>query len=94
MIRTAESVVLTLWPPGPDERKTSMRISFSGISMWSVCSTTGSTSTPANDVCRRPWLSNGEIRTRRWVPCSIDSVPYVYGALTAKVADLMPASSA
>ena len=31
VIRTAESVVLTLWPPGPDERKTSIRRSFSSI---------------------------------------------------------------
>ena len=38
--------------------------------MWSVCSTTGSTSTPAKLVCRRPWLSNGLIRTSRWVPDS------------------------
>ena len=29
-MRTAESVVLTLWPPGPDERNTSMRRSLSG----------------------------------------------------------------
>ena len=28
VIRTAESVVLTLWPPGPLERKTSMRRSL------------------------------------------------------------------
>ena len=28
VIRTAESVVLTLWPPGPEERKTSIRRSF------------------------------------------------------------------
>ena len=31
VIRTAESVVLTLWPPGPEERKTSMRRSFGSI---------------------------------------------------------------
>ena len=36
VIRTAESVVLTDWPPGPEERKTSTRISFSGISISSV----------------------------------------------------------
>ena len=30
-MRTAESVVLTLWPPGPQERKTSMRRSLSSI---------------------------------------------------------------
>ncbi|CAM5683189.1 hypothetical protein SHIRM173S_08041 [Streptomyces hirsutus] len=41
--------------------------------MWSVCSTTGSTSTPANEVWRRPWLSKGEMRTSRWVPCSTDA---------------------
>ena len=62
--------------------------------MWSVVSTTGSTSTSANDVCLRPWLSNGLIRTNRWVPISMDNVPYMYGPLTAKVADLSPASSA
>ena len=49
--------------------------------MWSVCSTTGSTSTPAKLVCRRPWLSNGLIRTSRWVPDSTLSVPYAYGHL-------------
>ena len=75
VMRTAESVVLTALAAGPDERKTSTRISLSGMSMWSACSTTGSTSTPANDVWRRPWLSNGEMRTSRWVPCSTDSVP-------------------
>ena len=31
VIRTAESVVFTLWPPGPLERKTSMRRSLSSI---------------------------------------------------------------
>ena len=38
VIRTAESVVLTDCPPGPDERNTSTRMSFSGMSMWSVWS--------------------------------------------------------
>src|SRR5690348_159202 len=94
VMRTAESVVLTPWPPGPEERYTSTRISSSEMSMSSVCSTTGTTSTAANEVCRRPWLSNGLIRTSRWVPASTESVPYAYGALTANVADLSPASSA
>ena len=40
------------------------------MSISSVCSSTGTTSTAANDVCRRPWLSNGLIRTSRWVPAS------------------------
>ena len=47
-------------------------MSSSGISTWSDCSTTGSTSTPAKLVWRRPWLSNGLIRTSRCVPCSTD----------------------
>ena len=33
VMRTAESVVFTLCPPGPEERNTSMRRSASGISM-------------------------------------------------------------
>jgi hypothetical protein len=70
VILTAESVVLTLWPPGPLDRKTSTLISFSGISMWSVLSMSGMTSTAAKLVWRRPWLSNGLMRTRRWVPAS------------------------
>ena len=93
-MRTAESVVLTDCPPGPDERKTSTLISLSGISMESVCSMSGMTSTAANDVCRRPWLSNGEIRTRRCVPASTDRFPNAYGTLTSNVADFRPASSA
>ncbi len=35
------------------------------MSTWSDCSTTGRTSTPAKEVWRRPWLSKGEMRTRR-----------------------------
>ena len=40
------------------------------MSTWSLASTTGVTSTAANEVCRRAWLSNGLIRTSRWTPCS------------------------
>ena len=75
VMRTAESVVLTDWPPGPLERKTSIFRSFSGISMVSVCSMSGTTSTAAKLVWRRPWLSNGLIRTRRWVPPSTLRLP-------------------
>ena len=71
-----------------------MRISFSSISISSVCSSTGTTSTAAKDVWRRPWLSKGLSRTSRWVPDSTDNVPYAYGAWIANSADLMPASSA
>ncbi len=98
VMRTAESVVLTDCPPGgPDERNTSTLISDSGgISMLSsLCSMSGMTSTAANDVCRRPWLSNGgEMRTSRCVPASTDRCPNAYGAFTSKVADFRPASSA
>ena len=40
VMRTAESVVLTVWPPGPEERKTSMRRSFSSM-VTSTCSASG-----------------------------------------------------
>ena len=53
VMRTAESVVLTDWPPGPEERKTSMRRSFGSIST-STSSASGSTSTPAAEVWMRP----------------------------------------
>ena len=75
VIRTAESVVLTLWPPGPLERKTSTLSSFSGISIESSLSMSGMTSTAAKLVWRRPWLSNGLIRTSRWVPRLDGEVP-------------------
>ncbi len=42
VMRTAESVVLTLWPPGPEERKTSIRRSF-GLTSTSTSSASGST---------------------------------------------------
>ena len=94
VMRTAESVVLTLWPPGPEDRNTSTLISFSGMSMWSVCSMSGMTSTAAKLVWRRPWLSNGLMRTSRCVPASTERLPKAYGTLTSKVADFRPASSA
>ena len=53
VIRTAESVVFTLCPPGPDDRKTSMRRSF-GSTVTSTSSASGSTSTPAAEVWMRP----------------------------------------
>ena len=53
MIRTAESVVLTLWPPGPVERYTSTLSSFSSIST-STSSASGMTATVAVDVWTRP----------------------------------------
>jgi hypothetical protein len=50
VMRTALSVVLTCCPPAPEERKVSMRTSFSGISISIVSSTTGKTQTDAKEV--------------------------------------------
>ena len=53
-MRTAESVVFTLCPPGPEERLTSIRRSFSGSSIASTSSASGRTATVAVDVWIRP----------------------------------------
>ena len=54
VIRTAESVVFTDWPPGPDERKTSIRRSLGSMSTSTVSSASGATKTPAAEVWMRP----------------------------------------
>src|SRR2546429_5871131 len=64
VMRTAESAVLTPWPPGPEDRKTSTRIS-SSRTLTSTSSTSGTTEADAKLVCRRREASNGEIRTSR-----------------------------
>src|ERR1035438_1529316 len=63
-MRTAESVMLTCWPPAPEERKVSMRTSSRSISILISSSTCGKTNTEAKEVCRRAAESNGEMRTR------------------------------
>ena len=68
-MRTAESVVLTLWPPGPLERKTSMRRSLGSI-VTSTSSASGMTHTPAALVWMRPWLSVTGTRCTRCTPPS------------------------
>ena len=73
MTRTAESVVLTPWPPGPEERNTSTRRSASSISGFVVQHRTALTA--ANEACRRLAWFYGEIRTSRWVPVSADTSP-------------------
>ena len=75
VMRTAESVVFTDCPPGPDERKTSMRRSFSSM-LTSTCSASGITSTPAAEVCTRPWLSVTGTRCTRCTPPSNFSSAY------------------
>ena len=69
VMRTAESVVFTLCPPGPDERKTSMRMSLSSI-LTSTSSASGSTATVAADVWMRPWVSVAGTRCTRCTPDS------------------------
>ena len=92
MIRTAESVVFTLCPPGPEERKTSMRSSF-GSTVTSTSSASGSTRTPAAEVWMRPWLSVTGTRCTRCTPPSNFSRAHTpsaeaFGALIATVASL------
>ena len=53
VMRTAESVTLTCWPPAPLERYVSMRRSLSSISMSTSSGSSGQTYTDANDVWRR-----------------------------------------
>ena len=72
--RTAESVVLTDWPPGPVERYTSTRTSLG--SMWiSTSSTSGSTATVAVEVWMRPVDSVTGTRCTRCTPDSYLSAP-------------------
>src|SRR5215208_3278796 len=56
VILTAESVVFTLWPPGPLGRYPST----------STSSASGRTATVAVEVCMRPWLS---VLGTRWTLC-------------------------
>ena len=68
-MRTAEYVVLTPWPPGPEEQYVSMRRS-SGLISMSISSASGSTATVAVEVWMRPWLSVLGTRWTRWTPLS------------------------
>ena len=52
-MRTAEYVVLTDWPPGPEEQKVSMRMSLASI-LTSTSSASGSTATVMAEVWTRP----------------------------------------
>src|SRR5437762_11666883 len=56
VMRTAEYVVFTDWPPGPEEQNVSMRISLASIST-STSSASGSTATVLAEVCTRPCCS-------------------------------------
>src|SRR3970282_1572038 len=57
VMRMAESVLLTCWPPAPDARNVSMRKSLALISISPTSSDSGSTATVHVDVCTRPCAS-------------------------------------
>src|SRR5207253_1327897 len=70
VIRTADDVLFTCWPPAPLERKVSTLRSSGRISIASSASISGITSTSANEVWRRCAWSKGERRTSRCTPRS------------------------
>src|SRR5664280_2701675 len=67
--RTAEYVVLTDWPPGPEEQKVSIRTSL-GSSLTSTSSASASTATVMAEVCTRPCCSVTGTRCTRCTPLS------------------------
>src|SRR3546814_6200401 len=71
VIRTADSVLLTCWPPAPDERYTSVFRSAGLMSISMLSSTSGETNTEVKLVCRRLSESNGLLRTSRCTPISV-----------------------
>src|SRR3978361_375400 len=73
--RTADSVLLTCWPPAPPERMVSTRTSDSAISILIELSTTGKIATLENELGGRALKSNGETRTSRCTPASVFSQP-------------------
>ena len=75
VMRTAESVVFTCWPPLPPDRYVSMRRSSLRMLISMDSSISGETYTLANDVWRRLAWSKGDMRTRRCTPISLVSMP-------------------
>ena len=75
-MRTAESVLLTCWPPAPDARNVSMRMSAGLIVMSAIGSASGITATVHADVWMRPCASVSGTRCTRWPPDSNLSFEY------------------
>jgi hypothetical protein len=90
--RTAESVVLTDWPPGPVERYTSTLRSRSSM-VTSTGSASGRTLTPAAEVWMRPCDSVTGTRCTRCTPASYFSRDQAPLPLTANTASLIPSRS-
>src|SRR5258708_36914939 len=72
---TADSVLLTCWPPAPPERMVSTRTSDSAISILMLLSTTGKIATDENERGLLALGSSGEIRTSRCTPASVFNQP-------------------
>src|SRR3954451_13395068 len=89
---TADSVLLTCWPPAPPERIVSVRTSDSLMSILVLASTTGNTATLENGLRRGAFESKGDLCASRCTPPSVLSHPYALWPLIWMVADLMPAS--
>src|SRR5665647_3413874 len=85
--RTAESVVLTLWPPGPRARKMSTRRSPAWISI-SISSASGRTATVAAEVWMRPAASVAGTRCTRCTPLSYLRAEKAPRPLTSSVTSL------
>ena len=70
-MRIADSVLLTCWPPAPDERNVSMRRSAGLITMSvSPPGSIAMIATVAAEVWMRPCDSVAGTRCTRWVPDS------------------------
>src|SRR5699024_293946 len=79
--RVPAHVIATLYPyttlfRSPDDRYTSILRSDSSISTGPTSSGSGKTSTPAADVCTRPWDSVTGTRCTRWTPLELQSRPH------------------
>ena len=72
-MRTAEYVVFTDCPPGPEEQNVSMRMSLGSI-LTSTSSASGSTATVMAEVCTRPCCSVTGTRCTRCTPLSYFSL--------------------
>ena len=91
-MRTAESVVLTDWPPGPLERYTSIRRSL-WLTSISTSSASGSTATVAVEVWMRPCDSVAGMRCTRWTPDSNFIFEYTPLPLIMNETSLKPPTS-
>ena len=89
VMRTAESVVFTHCPPGPEERYTSI-FKSSGLICISVSSASGSTATVTADVWIRPPDSVSGMRCTRWTPLSNFIFSYTFLPETEKTISLKP----